>query len=297
MTEGIECFGLGVNLPQAGLPTTRSGRTTLPGSTAATSLSSGENTTGSAPRTSSCPSLTGMYTVSPDPSLPTDATADPGATSPSTTSWLLERAANPFAVNLTAGNPNIPFKEQDAELYLGDDWRIKDNLTLNLGIRWEFNQQGIQPAGRSNPGAPARPRRFWNPALPLNVTTLPQLPTTTTISHRTSVLPGRRTCLRGCWATTRRSSGAASAWPMTQSSTISSSTRPRLPLPSMLEVFACAAACPIGITGADVQSLTGGFHSYVGGNPGSRNNTRVTQQFHQPLCGGVDAGIRAGDQQ
>src|SRR5581483_10177411 len=41
-------------------------------------------------------------------------------------------------INIVAGNPHLPFVENDFALYVQDDWKVRDHLTLNLGLRWEF---------------------------------------------------------------------------------------------------------------------------------------------------------------
>ena len=52
-------------------------------------------------------------------------------------------ANNPFATQIALGNPTLPFPEWDLGLYVQDDWRVKHNLTLNLGMRWDWYQQAI----------------------------------------------------------------------------------------------------------------------------------------------------------
>src|SRR2546425_790926 len=44
-------------------------------------------------------------------------------------------ANNPAQTRLTIGDPHLPFQEKDLAFYLQDDWKVKDNLTLNLGLR------------------------------------------------------------------------------------------------------------------------------------------------------------------
>lgn len=85
-------------------------------------------------------------------------------------------AANtPSAVLQVVGNPNYAFKEWDNFLYAGDDWKLKNNLTVNLGVTWSYlgqpgnvlHQEGVQHQNSTPP--------LWNPSLPLSVTTLPEL--------------------------------------------------------------------------------------------------------------------------
>src|SRR6266568_9374649 len=49
----------------------------------------------------------------------------------------------PVQLSLTDGPPKFSFKEYDIAAYAGDDWRLKNNLTVNLGLRWEFSSQAI----------------------------------------------------------------------------------------------------------------------------------------------------------
>ena len=50
-------------------------------------------------------------------------------------------ANTPVQTQAAYGQQVLRFKENDVAAYFQDDWRAKDNLTLNLGLRWEFYQQ------------------------------------------------------------------------------------------------------------------------------------------------------------
>jgi hypothetical protein len=49
----------------------------------------------------------------------------------------------PSQFSIVAGNPNAHLSMTDVGLYLQDDWRVKPNLTVNLGLRYE-NQTDIR---------------------------------------------------------------------------------------------------------------------------------------------------------
>src|SRR5713101_3471526 len=49
----------------------------------------------------------------------------------------------PNRVQLTKGNPEMDFREHDVFLYFGDDWKISQNLTLNLGMTWSYFSQPV----------------------------------------------------------------------------------------------------------------------------------------------------------
>lgn len=78
--------------------------------------------------------------------------------------------------SLTSGNPSDPFSENDLAFYVQDDWRIKDNLTLNLGVRWEFFQQAVNLLHDRTVAQQTGPDPFWDPTLPLSRTTIPYIP-------------------------------------------------------------------------------------------------------------------------
>jgi outer membrane receptor protein involved in Fe transport len=83
----------------------------------------------------------------------------------------------PSAVAITLGDPTLAFTENDQYYYAQDDFKIRPNLTLNLGVRYEFTGQPInvlhdQTVTRESNASTA----FFNPALPLSLRTVPLVP-------------------------------------------------------------------------------------------------------------------------
>ena len=85
-------------------------------------------------------------------------------------------ANTPLLTQFAYGQPVLRFKENDVALYFQDDWRIKDNLTLNLGLRWEFYQQASNLLHDESVAQQTGPNHLWEQTLPLSLTTVPKLP-------------------------------------------------------------------------------------------------------------------------
>ncbi|PYP91937.1 MAG: hypothetical protein DMG65_05725 [Candidatus Angelobacter sp. Gp1-AA117] len=83
----------------------------------------------------------------------------------------------PNRIRVAEGPTGLDFREHDTFLYGGDDWKVSQSLTLNLGLTWSYYGQpanlfnSITTTRESNPAT-----AFWNPALPLSVRTFPTFP-------------------------------------------------------------------------------------------------------------------------
>jgi len=92
------------------------------------------------------------------------------------TDWGAFGANTPSFTSVSLGNPNLAFKEYDHFLYFQDDWKFKDNLTLNLGLTWSYYGQPFNLYHDLTTKQQTGPNPFWDPGLPLSITTLPTLP-------------------------------------------------------------------------------------------------------------------------
>jgi len=82
----------------------------------------------------------------------------------------------PARTQVAYGENVLRFKENDVSLYFQDDWRLKDNLTVNLGLRWEFYQQAGNLLHDESVAREQGPNALWDKSLPLSLTTVPHIP-------------------------------------------------------------------------------------------------------------------------
>ena len=85
----------------------------------------------------------------------------------------------PFCTSVTIaqGNPVLDFREYDTFLYGGDDWKIRQNLTLNLGLTWTYYGNPAQLfTDVTNKREANASTAFWLQTLPLSQRTNPANP-------------------------------------------------------------------------------------------------------------------------
>jgi outer membrane receptor protein involved in Fe transport len=190
------------------------------------------------------------------------------------------------ALSLTDGPFSFNFKEQDLDFYAQDDWRVMDNLTLNLGIRWDFYSQAVNLLHDITVQNVAN--GFWSATAPTNVTELPQVNNAWKnfgpnigFAYTPHVLEGllgqNKTVIRG---------GFRIAYdPEFYNMFLNVATG--APVVNAGQVFNVGV---VGTTGAAIQA------AYLpliprGANPGTRAQTRVTSNFHNPYTEMWSLGI------
>ncbi|HEY1679115.1 MAG TPA: TonB-dependent receptor [Candidatus Sulfotelmatobacter sp.] len=202
-------------------------------------------------------------------------------------------ANNPGGTQIALGSPTLPFSEWDLGLYFQDNWRIKNNLTLNLGMRWDWYQQAINLLHDQSVQQQTGPNPLWSTSLPISQTTVPTVPQA--LKNFAPVVGfawtphmfGRdNTVIRG---------GFRIAYdPAFYNMFLNVATAaPKVNFASIGPLFGAGASTGLptdGLFGTQVIPYLTPFAA--GGDPGFANQTQVPQNFRNPYTEQWNIGIQ-----
>ena len=187
---------------------------------------------------------------------------------------------------LADGPIGFNFREKDVAAYFQDNWHIADNLTLNLGMRWEWFQQAENLLHDLTASREAGSGAFWNSALPLDARTFPKIPEDKNnfgpaIGFAWQPLHSMNTVIRGGYRINYD--------PAFYNIFLNSATSaPVVNLGS----FSCGGSClPSTGTGAAIRSKDLGLLPR-GSDPRARNETFVSPNFHNPYAQNYTLGVQ-----
>ena len=129
------------------------------------------------------PNFNGSYNYAPftnltgTPIVTPDCTIAPGTAGTTQLDSFSAFACNiPNNISITQGSPKLDFREKDTFLYVGNDYKLRPNLTLNLGLTWSYYGQPANIFHNETVAQQTGPNPFFDPTLPLSVTTFPSIP-------------------------------------------------------------------------------------------------------------------------
>jgi hypothetical protein len=189
----------------------------------------------------------------------------------------------PKTVSATDGTPNLDFREHDSFFYFGDDYKVRPNLTLNLGLTYTYFGQPANLFNKLDTENESGSEPFFDPSLPLSIRVFPSLPAPKNqfgpsvgfayTPHGGGRLLGNgKTVLRGGYRLAYDPPfyniylNIASSAPQVLAQTLSGTTATSNPLP----------AAPFGPT---VRSDLSPYLTFGVADPRSFNQTTVTPNF------------------
>jgi len=92
------------------------------------------------------------------------------------TDWGTYAANTPTFTSVTLGNPKLDFIEHDSFFYFGDDWKVTNHLTLNLGLTYSYYGQPANLFHNNDLRQQTGSQPFWDPSLSQSVTVFPSIP-------------------------------------------------------------------------------------------------------------------------
>ena len=200
---------------------------------------------------------------------------------------------NPDQINAALGDPKLPFTEHDLAFYVQNDWRIRDNLTLNLGVRWEWFQQAVNLLHDRSLAQQTGPNPFWDPTLDISRTTIPHIPQD--MNNFSPVVgfawtPRVMRKLMGEDKTVIRGGFRIGYDPSFYNIFLNTGTS--APVVNITSAFTPGPGfLPASGLGSDVQALAGPLLP-VGTDPGLRRQVLVNSHFHNPYSQQWNLGIQ-----